>query len=141
MKVYSDDFEDGKTIPREFGYRTENISPHIGWEDIPIETKSLALLCNDPDAPAGDWIHWIVHSIDPSIKEIPKGGPIPGVELQNGFGRIGWGGPAPPSGTHRYFFTLYALDVPRLEGVSKKEFKDRCERHKIGKAQFMGTYP
>ncbi len=141
MRIYSEDFENGGRIPSKFGYRKENISPHIAWDNVPRGAKSLALLCNDPDAPVGDWIHWAVHSIDPSIKEIPKGGPVPGAELQNDYGKSGWGGPAPPSGVHRYFFTLYAIDVPRLEGVTKKDFKERCEEHKIDKAQFMGRYP
>lgn len=140
MRIYSNDFEDGKQIPKEFGYRNQNISPHIAWDNVPTEAKSLALLCNDPDAPVGNWIHWMVHSIEPNVNEIPKGGPVRGVELQNGFRKIGWGGPSPPSGTHRYFFTLYALDVPRLEGVTKKNFEEMCENHKIEKTQFMGTY-
>jgi Raf kinase inhibitor-like YbhB/YbcL family protein len=141
MRIYSEDFKDGKTIPREFGYRKENISPHIAWEGVPAETKSLALLCNDPDAPAGDWIHWIVHSIEPSVNEIPRGGPVPGEEMQNDFGKSGWGGPAPPSGTHRYFFTLYALNIPKLETMARKKFKETCEKHAIERARFMGTYP
>lgn len=140
MKIYSNDFDEGEPIPEDCGYRVENCSPHIAWKGVPEEAKSLALLCNDPDAPAGDWIHWAVHSIEPTVDEIPKGGPVPGVELHNDFGEKGWGGPSPPSGTHRYFFTLYALDVERLEGVSKSNFKQRCEEHKIEQAQTMGTY-
>ena len=140
MRIYSEDFEDGKQIPREFGYREKNISPHIAWEDVPSDARSLALLCNDPDAPVGNWIHWGIHSIDPNVKDIPKGGPAPGVEIRNDYGKSGWGGPAPPSGTHRYFFTLYALDVPSLKGATGKDFEQRCEKHKIEKAQFMGTY-
>jgi len=140
MRIYSEDFEDGKQIPSEFGYRNKNISPHIAWEGVPSNARSLALVCNDPDAPAGNWIHWAVHSIDPNVRNIPKGGPVPGVEIRNDYGKSGWGGPAPPSGTHRYFFTLYALNVPGLEGSTGKDFEQRCEKHKIEKTHFMGTY-
>ncbi|MHA1770628.1 MAG: YbhB/YbcL family Raf kinase inhibitor-like protein [Candidatus Thorarchaeota archaeon] len=140
MKLRSNDFENGSPIPDRCAYRLDNKSPHLAWEDAPEETKSFALICNDPDAPVGDWIHWLVHSIPADTREIPTGGPVIGVEIKNDFGTAGWGGPAPPSGTHRYFFTLYALDTQSLEGVSKSNFRELCEKHKIATAQIMGTY-
>lgn len=140
MQLTSNDFEDGSPIPDKCAYRNENASPHLSWENVPEGTKSLALICNDPDAPVGDWIHWLVHDIPPDTTVLPTGGTIPGIELQNDYGKSEWGGPAPPSGTHRYFFTLYALDVPALSGASPKNFRDLCESHKIESAQLMGTY-
>ncbi len=140
MKLWSDDFEEGSPIPTRCAYRHENKSPHLAWDGVPDGTKSFALMCNDPDAPVGDWIHWLVHSIPADTREIPAGGPVPGVEIKNDFGTTGWGGPAPPSGTHRYFFTLYALDVPELAGASKDNFRKMCEEHKIASAQTMGTF-
>ncbi|MCF2137091.1 MAG: YbhB/YbcL family Raf kinase inhibitor-like protein [Candidatus Thorarchaeota archaeon] len=140
MKLWSNDFENGSPIPDRCAYRRENKSPHLAWDEAPMETKSFALICNDPDAPVGDWIHWLVHSIPADAREIPTGGPVSGIEITNDFGTSGWGGPAPPSGTHRYFFTLYALDVPSLEGATKSNFKNLCETHKIATAQIMGTY-
>ncbi|MBN2229315.1 MAG: YbhB/YbcL family Raf kinase inhibitor-like protein [Candidatus Thorarchaeota archaeon] len=140
MKLWSNDFEEGQPIPARCSYRNENINPHIGWDDAPENTQSFALICNDPDAPVGDWIHWLLHGIPSGIREIPSGGKVPGVEVQNDFGVCHWGGPAPPFGTHRYFFTIYALSVPALENVHKNNFRELCEKHKLAVAQTMGTY-
>ncbi|TFG12625.1 YbhB/YbcL family Raf kinase inhibitor-like protein [Candidatus Thorarchaeota archaeon] len=140
MELRSNDFNDSETIPDKCAYRKGNEIPHLAWDNVPAKAKSLALLCHDPDAPAGDWIHWMVHSIDPDVTEIPSGGPVPGVELENDFGEVGWGGPAPPSGTHRYFFKLYALDIPELKFVAKDNFTEKCENHKIEVGELMGTY-
>jgi Raf kinase inhibitor-like YbhB/YbcL family protein len=97
-------------------------------------------MCNDPDAPVGNWIHWLVHDIPPNVSAIPSGGPVPGVQLKNDFGDASWGGPAPPSGTHRYVFTLYALSVEHLTSANKRNLKDLCESKKIASAQLIGTY-
>ncbi|TFF96819.1 YbhB/YbcL family Raf kinase inhibitor-like protein [Candidatus Thorarchaeota archaeon] len=140
MELTSDDFEHGGPIPDRCTYRNENLSPHLEWSNVPGGTESFALMCNDPDAPAGDWIHWLVHSIPPEVRSIPAGENPRGVEVENDFGVTRYGGPAPPSGTHRYYFTLYALDVPRLEGVTKDTFKEKCEAHMIESDQLMGTY-
>lgn len=140
MRLWSDDFREGEPIPDKCAYRKQNMSPHLAWDDVPEGTKSFALMCNDPDAPVGDWIHWLVHSIPPETRELKSGEQPPGVEEKNDFGENKWGGPAPPSGTHRYFFTLYALDVPRLDKASKSNFRELCEKHKIASAQTMGTY-
>ena len=139
-RLWSDDFKNGEPIPDKCAYRKQNISPHLAWDDVPEGTKSFALICNDPDAPVGDWIHWLIHSIPPDTRSIPAGGPVPGVQVKNDFGIVEWGGPAPPSGTHRYFFTLYALDTPELESVTKSNIRDLCEKHKLASAQLMGIY-
>ena len=140
MRLWSDDFSEGGTIPEECGYRNTNLRPHLAWDDVPEGTKSFALICNDPDAPAGDWIHLLVHGIPAGVHEIPGDCQMSGVGVKNDFGIETWGGPAPPFGTHRYFFTLYALDVPSLENVNKNNFRDLCEKHKIDTAQTMGKY-
>jgi phosphatidylethanolamine-binding protein (PEBP) family uncharacterized protein len=82
----------------------------------------------------------LIHGIPVGIREIPSGGKPPGVQVKNDFGISDWGGPAPPSGTHRYFFTLYALTVPALEHVDKNNFRKLCEKYKIEMAQTMSTY-
>lgn len=140
MRLWSVDFSEGTAIPERCGYRNQNQRPHLAWDDIPEGTRSFALICNDPDAPVGDWIHFLVHTIPAGIREISPDGQVPGVLVKNDFGIETWGGPAPPFGTHRYFFTLYALDVPSLENVHKNNFQELCELHKLESAQTMGTY-
>jgi Raf kinase inhibitor-like YbhB/YbcL family protein len=140
MRLWSNDFEEGQPIPDKCSYRHENKRPHLAWDDIPSETKSFALICNDPDAPVGDWIHWLVHGIPAGIREITPDGQVPGIQIQNDFGITNWGGPAPPFGTHRYIFSLYALSVPALETANKNSFKELCEKHKIAVARTMGKY-
>jgi len=140
MRIWSKDFSEGQPIPQKNAYRNENLSPHLAWEDIPDGTKSLALICNDPDAPVGDWIHWLIHGIPAGVHELESGKKPPGIQVTNDFGINEWGGPAPPFGIHRYFFTLYALSVPALENVDKNSFQEMCEKNKIESAQTMGTY-
>ncbi|MFW9957565.1 MAG: YbhB/YbcL family Raf kinase inhibitor-like protein [Candidatus Odinarchaeota archaeon] len=140
MRLWSNDFTEGQPIPDKCSYRHENKRPHLAWDDIPSETRSFSLICNDPDAPVGDWIHWLLHGIPSGVHEITPDGPIPGIQVENDFGIVDWGGPAPPYGTHRYIFSLYALKVPALENVDKNCFRELCEKHKIALAQTMGTY-
>jgi hypothetical protein len=140
VKLWSEDFKNGEPIPDKCAYRKDNLSPHLAWDDVPENTKSFALICNDPDAPVGDWIHWLVYNIPSDTREISGGGPVPGQQEKNDFGSKDWGGPAPPSGTHRYYFTLYALSVASLQGVSKRNFRELCEQHKVESTQVMGTY-
>lgn len=142
MKLTSPDFEDKKSIPSLFSCDGADKSPCLQWEDAPEGTKSFALSCLDPDAPMGTFVHWLIHSIPSDTKEIPQGGPVSGVEIRNDFGRATYGGPCPPEGhgTHRYFFTLYALDVEKLENVTKDNFVEECEKHTIEKAGIMGNY-
>jgi Raf kinase inhibitor-like YbhB/YbcL family protein len=140
VKLWSDDFKNGEPIPDKCVYRKDNLSPHLAWNDVPEGTKSFALICNDPDAPVGDWIHWLVYNIPPDTRGIPSGGSVPGLQEQNDFSDKKWGGPAPPSGTHRYFFTLYALKVTNMQSVTKRNFREMCEQHKIESTQTMGTY-
>ena len=140
MKLISDNFKHNESMDKKFSFRADNISPHLKWEDAPDLTKSFALSCNDPDAPVGDWIHWLVCNIPADIDEFPQGGPTPGTELKNDYGNGGYGGPAPPSGTHRYIFRIYALDVENLEGITKKNFMKEVKEHTIESAELIGLY-
>jgi len=140
MKLISNDFDQDGMIPKRFTCDSDDISPHLRWENAPEKTKSFAISCNDPDAPVRDWIHWIVYNIPSDINEIPQGGPVPGKEGKNDFGKTPYGGPCPPGGTHRYFFRVYALDKVELEDVNKNNFEKKFEDHLIQKAELMGKY-
>jgi hypothetical protein len=140
MKLYSNDFKHNGMLDKKFSFRKGNISPHLRWTDIPERTKSFALSCNDPDAPAHNWIHWMAFNIPSTTTEIPQGGSVPGIELKNDSGQVGYSGPEPPSGTHRYFFRVYALNVERLEGITKNNFMQMIKEHSIETAELMGRY-
>lgn len=139
MKLRSNDFKQGEMIPRKFTCQGEDISPHLAWEDAPKETKSFALIVDDPDAPMGTWVHWLVKDIPTDVKEI-KQNSIPGTQVENDFGKEDYGGPCPPSSVHRYFFKLYALDVESLDADNKDDFYEQAEEHSIAKAELMGRY-
>ena len=141
MKLKSKDFEDNSSIPSEFTCDGRNVSPQLSWENVPAETKSFALSVADPDAPMGTWIHWLVHDIPKDIRTIEQGGlPKGAKQVENDFGMKEYGGPCPPSGTHRYVFTVYTLDVEHLEDVKKRNFFDKVGEHTLGKAVLKGVY-
>src|SRR3990167_8865415 len=114
MKLTSPDFEEGGTIPREMTFDGGDVSPELNITGVPEGTKSLALIMDDPDAPRGTFVHWVVWNIDPATTLIPRGAAHVGEEGMTDFREQMYGGPCPPSGTHRYYFKLYALDT-RLE--------------------------
>jgi hypothetical protein len=134
MKLLSKDFK--SRIPSTFTVDGKNISPQLEWSNAPQTTKSFALTCIDPDAPSGNFIHWIVYDIPASVSSIEQAQKI-GKELPNSFGKLGYKGPSPPSGTHRYVFTLYALDT---EHIDAKNFFKEIEKHKLDSAQLVGLY-
>jgi len=141
MKLKSEDFVDNSRIPSEFTCDGRNVSPQLSWEDVPEETKSFALSVTDPDAPGGTWIHWLVYDISNELRKIERASlPEGAKEVVNDFGKRPYGGPCPPSGTHRYFFTIYALDTEQLEGLNKRNFFDKVEKHTIEKAAIKGLY-
>lgn len=140
MKLISDDFKNKEMMDAKFAYRKDNVSPHLKWEDAPSDAKSFAISCNDPDAPVGNWIHWLVINIPPDVKEIPQGGPVPGTELDNDYGNQGYGGPAPPSGTHRYVFKVHAMKKAKYEAVNKGSFFGLMDKEAIDTAQLIGLY-
>ncbi|UCE36241.1 MAG: YbhB/YbcL family Raf kinase inhibitor-like protein [Thermoplasmata archaeon] len=141
MKLKSNDFEEGAMIPSLFTCDDRDVSPHLVWEDVPEGTKSFALIVDDPDAPMGTWVHWLMCNIPPEIKEIPRATvPTGALQVKNDFGRVNYGGPCPPSGVHRYFFKLYALNIGALEGVNEKNIYQKVQEHKIAEAVLMGKY-
>lgn len=141
MNLRSEDFENGGNIPSEFTCDGRNVSPQLLLEDIPEEMESFALSVTDPDAPGGTFVHWLVYNIPKSVRIIEKArAPEKAVQVTNDFGKKDYGGPCPPSGTHRYYFTLYALDTERLEDVNKNNFFKKVEEHLLEKAELMGRY-
>ncbi|HTO87326.1 MAG TPA: YbhB/YbcL family Raf kinase inhibitor-like protein [Thermoanaerobaculia bacterium] len=148
LRLRSEVFGQGEPIPARYTADGEDVSPPLSWSAVPPESKSLVLTCEDPDAPRGTWIHWVVYDIPPSVSELPEGVPpretLPtgGTHGKNDFGRLGYGGPAPPSGTHRYFFRLEALDrtVSLPPGASLAQVRRASEGHVLARGELMGTY-
>ena len=140
MKLTSPEFKNNDTIPMKFTCQGEDVSPALEIKGVPNGAKSLALIVDDPDAPMGIWVHWVVYDI-PVVSRIEENS-IPGKQGMNNFGRRDYGGPCPPSGTHRYFFKLYALDkkLNLKEGVTKKELEKAMDGHILEKAELVGLY-
>jgi len=137
LKVESNSFSDGGEIPAKYTCQGEDISPHLKWESVE-GAKAYALLADDPDAPAGTWVHWKIVNIPAGKTELAEGESA-GTELKNSFGGTAYGGPCPPSGRHRYFFKLFALDT-ELEEMAAGNFDSMVAEHAIAKGQIMGTY-
>jgi Raf kinase inhibitor-like YbhB/YbcL family protein len=140
-------FRGGGTIPQRFTGEGEDLSPPLRWQGVPEGTQSFALVVDDPDAPRGTFTHWTVFGLPGTATELPEGWSPgqAGTSGRNDFGREGYGGPMPPPGhgPHRYFFHLYALDVPRLplrEGASRQDLEHALEGHVLGTAELMGRY-
>lgn len=140
MKLTSNDFENNTEIPTKFTCDGEDAVPHLTWEGEPEGTKSFALTVIDPDAPMGTFIHWLVANIPASVHEIKGSSPMGSLQVENDFEKIDWGGPCPPDKEHRYYFTLYALDVEELEGLIKENFVETVKAHSLGSAELMGRY-
>lgn len=140
MQLTSSAFKNGEWIPPRYTCDGEDVSPPLHIDDVPDGTVSLALIMDDPDAPSGDFVHWVVYAM-PVIADIAEAS-VPGKQGLNSFGTHDYGGPCPPSGTHRYIFTLSALDMmpENDEGLSKKELERIMEGHITGKAQMKGLY-
>lgn len=149
IEITSSAFEDGGFIPARYTCEGEDLSPPLKWANVPGDSRSLAIICDDPDAPAGTWVHWVIYDISPTLSELPEG--IPPSQITpdgakqgvNDFRRTGYGGPCPPpGGPHRYFFKLYALDIePGLPaGSSKADLLRVMEARVLGEGQLMGLY-
>jgi Raf kinase inhibitor-like YbhB/YbcL family protein len=143
MKLTSPAFSRGDPLPRHFAKEHGNKSPPLRFDDVPKEAKSLALIMNDPDAPRGTFTHWVLFNLPSELSELRENElPAGAVSGKNDYGDTGYGGPRPPSGTHRYFFQAYALDtmlnLPR--GASAKEVEQAMETHVLENAELMGRY-
>ncbi|HKJ30878.1 MAG TPA: YbhB/YbcL family Raf kinase inhibitor-like protein [Balneolales bacterium] len=148
IKLTSSAFKEGEKIPVQYTCDGKNISPPLQWSDVPDKAKSLALLVEDPDAPGQTWIHWVLYNIPPNVTQLSEH-TSSGEQLKNGaingtssFKKLGYGGPCPPSGTHRYFFKIYALDtVLNLKpGATKPQLIDAMKGHILAEGQLMGRY-
>ncbi|NOY52301.1 MAG: YbhB/YbcL family Raf kinase inhibitor-like protein [Deltaproteobacteria bacterium] len=148
FEITSPVFQQEKMIPPRYTCDGENISPVLSWRSPPPGTESYALICEDPDAPAGMWVHWVVYNIPAKSRGFPEAIPAQGqladgtCEGINDFRRVGYGGPCPPAGTHRYYFKLYALDS-RLDlppGANRSALLHAMEGHILGETVLIGRY-
>ena len=148
FKLTSTAFKEGAPIPRPHTCDGVNVSPALEWSGAPPTAKTFAIICDDPDAPSGTWVHWVLYNLPADriglVENVPATEKVPGDGLQgtNDFRKIGYGGPCPPSGTHHYFFKLYALDAELVlkAGATKAELLKAMEGHTVGQTQLMGTY-
>ncbi|HLC65665.1 MAG TPA: YbhB/YbcL family Raf kinase inhibitor-like protein [Candidatus Nanoarchaeia archaeon] len=139
LTLTSPAFRHNSEIPAKYTCRGQDINPQLDILGVPKNAKSLVLIVDDPDAPMGMWVHWVVWNI-PIVTSI-KENSIPGVQGMNDFGKKDYGGPCPPSGTHRYFFKLYALDTTlTLREGRKKDVEKAMEGHIIEKTVLVGLY-
>lgn len=148
IKLKSSAFENGGMIPKKYTCDGDDMSPPLSWSQVPEETQSFAIICDDPDAPMGTWVHWVAYNIPPEVNGLKenitperkmKSG---GIQGMNDLKKIGYGGPCPPGGVHRYFFKIYALDTKLdLEpGATKSQLLIAMEGHIIAKGDLMGKY-
>lgn len=149
IQMSSAAFKEGGTIPVAYTCDGENVSPPLSWKGVPGGTQSLALIVDDPDAPAGTWVHWVVFNMAPTISALSEGASSSGgrdsfgTAGTNSFRKIGYGGPCPPRGKpHRYFFKLYALDekLGLNAGAAKADVEKAMQGHILAQGQLMGTY-
>ena len=141
-------FEDGAAIPVQYTCDGADISPPLEWGDPPPNTASFALVMDDPDAPIGTWVHWVIYDLPAEARSLPEGVAgepdlaSGGVQGKNSWPKTGYGGPCPPSGAHRYFFKLYALDavLGAGPGLSKEQLLQEMEGHVLAQTQLVGTY-
>ena len=150
MELKSSAFTNGGNIPVKYTCDGEDISPPLQWNNVPSGTKSLVLIMDDPDAPMGTWVHWVIYNIPATVKSLPEHFPAKEImkdgttQGRNSWGRIGYGGPCPPppTGAHRYFFKLYAIDK-KLDlgpGATKEAVLQTIKGHILSEAELMGRY-
>jgi Raf kinase inhibitor-like YbhB/YbcL family protein len=149
LTVTSPAFEPGHAIPAKYSCQGDDASVPLKWTGAPANTKSFALICDDPDAPGGKWVHWVIYNLSADANSLPentaKSEALPNGAAQgrNSFGNIGYGGPCPPAGkAHRYFFKLYALDATlSLQGqAGKEELLSAMRSHIVAQGELMGTF-
>ena len=146
MEIFSNSFKNNQYIPLKYSCEGKDISPHLKWKNIPEKTESLVLIVDDPDAPVGTWVHWVVYNIPPDINEFAENVDLSKNTIKQGlndFGKLNYGGPCPPHGKpHRYFFKLYAVDIPTdfREGLSKKEILKKISNNIIEQVEIIGLF-
>lgn len=148
MELKSSAFDHGGMIPSKYTCDGADLSPPLEWGTAPADTKSFALICDDPDAPVKTWVHWVYYDIPAGTKGLPenvapqKEPPSGGKQGTNDFRKIGYGGPCPPGGTHRYYFKIYALDavLDLSASATKKQLLKEMEGHILDQAELMGKY-
>lgn len=155
IRLESPAFVDGGTIPIKYTCDGQDVSPPLSWSNVPDGTRSLLLLTDDPDAPRGTWTHWVIYHLPANLRALPEALPpepsvkftTDGVEYtarqgRNDFRKPGYGGPCPPSGTHRYFFHIYALDnLPALNpNASRLDILNTIKGHILAEGRLMGRY-
>ena len=148
IKLTSTAFKEGELIPKKYTCDGKNVSPPLEWSGIPISTQSIALICDDPDAPIGTWVHWVIFNIPASVNKLSENIPLNmafedgTAQGNNDFRKIGYGGPCPPGGTHRYFFKIYALDkrIELTPGATKDELIKEMKEHILAEGELMGKY-
>ena len=149
IELTSTAFQPGETIPKQYTGDGVDQSPPLRWSEPPPGTKSIALICDDPDAPRGTWVHWVLFNLPPESRALEESVPTTAtlgngaMQGKNDFGNIGYGGPAPPKGKpHRYFFKLYALDVAvdLPTGATKAELEKAMKGHILAEGELMGNY-
>lgn len=149
MQIKSTAFEDNGVIPKKYTCDGSDVSPPLSWTKPPAGTKSVALICDDPDAPMGTWVHWVLYGIAPETTSLPENVPVQKEVLQGAkqgitdFRRSGYGGPCPPKGpAHRYFFKVYALDIELTlaPGATKKNLEKAMKGHILAQSELVGRY-
>jgi Raf kinase inhibitor-like YbhB/YbcL family protein len=148
IKVTSKAFQEGGMIPKEYTCDGANQSPPLAWDSAPEKTKTFALIADDPDAPGKTWIHWVVFNLPSSARGLPENVPVQDVIDAGGrqgtsdFHKVGYGGPCPPGGVHRYYFKLYALDAELMldSSATKEQLLKAMEGHVLAEGQLMGIY-
>jgi len=143
MKIISSAFNHNEKIPSKYTCDGANVSPPLQFLGVPKSAESLVLILDDPDASAKTWVHWVVYNIDPQTLEVKENSvPEGGIEGMTDFGKPGYGGPCPPSGIHRYFFKLYALDIilDVAPNATKQMVEQKMKRHVVDKAEVIGLY-
>jgi Raf kinase inhibitor-like YbhB/YbcL family protein len=149
VSISAEGFKDGETIPDIYTCEGKDISPSLSWKGIPAGTKSIALIMDDPDAPGGTFVHWVLYNVPAQKQKLPEGMPFDKVladgsmQGRTDFGRTGYGGPCPPPGKpHRYFFKIYALDsrIDLAPGASKKQLEKEMAGHILAKGEIVGIY-
>ena len=143
IQLTSDAFANGQSIPAKYTCKGKNISPALAWTEPPAGTQSFALILDDPDAPAGTWVHWVLFNIPASTRTLQEDLSVSGMSVgKNSWGDMRYGGPCPPSGTHRYFFKLYALDsnLSLSPGATKDQLLQAMDGHILAQAELMGTF-